>query len=117
MDVIYARGQATVAEVEAALEDPPSYSSIRALLRILEQKGFLTHREDGPRYVFLPIQPHQEASRSAIRRVLNTFFEGSLANAVAALVNTADSELSAEELRRIESLVQTAKAKSTQSKL
>ena len=114
MDVVHARGQATAAEVKSALADAPSYSTVRTLLRILERKGFLKHRESGPRYVFLPIESRQKASRQAIRRVLNTFFEGSLANAVAALVDTSDAKLSPEELRRIESLVRTAKTKSAE---
>jgi BlaI family penicillinase repressor len=114
MDIIYARGQVTAVEVESALADAPSYSTVRTLLRILERKGFLKHREEGPRYVFLPTEPHQKASRHAIQRVLNTFFEGSLANAVAALVDTSDAKLSPEELKRIEALVRAAKAKSSQ---
>ena len=114
MDIIHERGQATAAEVEAALTDAPSYSTVRTLLSILERKGFLKHREEGPRYVFLPTESRQKASRHAIRRVLNTFFEGSLANAVAALVDTSDAKLSPEELKRIEALVCAAKAKSSQ---
>jgi BlaI family transcriptional regulator, penicillinase repressor len=113
MDIVYARGEATAAEVESALADAPSYSTVRALLRILERKGFLKHREDGPRYVFLPTEPHQKASRHAIKRVLDTFFEGSLANAVAALVDTSDTKLSPEELKRIEALIRAAKSKSS----
>src|SRR5207253_2851751 len=87
MDIIYARGEATAAEVVDALPDPPSYSAVRALLRILEDKGHLRHRSDGPRYVFAPTQPRASASRSALKRVLHTFFEGSLSSAVAALVD------------------------------
>lgn len=113
MDIVYARGEATAAEVESALSDAPSYSTVRALLRILERKGFLKHREDGPRYVFLPTEPHQKASRHAIQRVLDTFFAGSLANAVAALVDTSDAKLSAAELKRIEALIRAAKTKSS----
>jgi len=113
MDIVHARGQATAAEVEAALADAPSYSTVRTLLSILERKGFLKHREEGPRYVFLPTESHQKASQHAIQRVLNTFFEGSLANAVAALVDTSDMKLSPEELKRIEALVRAAKAKSS----
>jgi predicted transcriptional regulator len=113
MDIIHARGQATAAEVEAAMADAPSYSTVRTLLSILERKGFLKHREEGPRYVFLPTESRQKASQHAIERVLNTFFEGSLANAVAALVDTRDARLSAAELKRIEELVRSAKSKTT----
>lgn len=109
MDVIYAQGEATAAEVVEGLADAPSYSTVRALLRILEEKGILTHREDGPRYVFTPTIPRDKASKSALNRVLNTFFEGSLANAVAALVDARDARLSPEELQRLEALIQQAR--------
>ena len=81
VDVIYARGQATAAEVTAALPDPPSYSAVRALLRILEHKGHLRHQEDGPRYVFLPTVSRDRARRSALRTLVKTFFDGSPARA------------------------------------
>jgi predicted transcriptional regulator len=109
MDVIYAQGEATAAEVVAGLADAPSYSTVRALLRILEDKGALTHREEGPRYVYAPTVPLEKASKSALNRVLNTFFEGSLANAVAALVDAKEGKLSEEELQRLESIIQQAK--------
>lgn len=112
MDIIYARGEATAAEVGEALPDPPSYSAVRALLRILEKKGHLKHREDGPRYVFMPTETREKASRSALKRVVQTFFEGSLSNAVAALVDAEAGKLSAEELQRLEAIVKAAKAKS-----
>ncbi|MDB6139264.1 MAG: CopY family transcriptional regulator [Verrucomicrobiaceae bacterium] len=109
MDVIYARGEATAAEIAEAITDAPSYSTVRALLRILEEKGALKHREDGPRYVFMPTQPHDQASRSALKGVLQTFFAGSLANAVAALVDTKEGRLSAEELKRLETIIKQAR--------
>jgi predicted transcriptional regulator len=111
MDIVYARGEASAADVSAALADPPSYSSVRALLRILEEKGHLMHREDGPRYVFLPTEPRAKASRSALRRVVETFFDGSLSGAVAALVDERGGKLSAEELERIEDIIAAAKKK------
>jgi predicted transcriptional regulator len=110
MDIIYTRGQATAAEVNAALPDPPSYSAVRTLLRILEEKGHIKHREEGPRYVYAPTQAREKASRSALRRVVATFFEGSLANAVAALVDEG-AKLSPEELKRIEAIIKKAKAR------
>lgn len=110
MDVIYTRGQATAAEVNAALPDPPSYSAVRTLLRILEEKGHIKHREEGPRFVYAPTQAREKASRSALRRVVETFFEGSLANAVAALVDEG-AKLSPEELKRIEGVIKKAKAR------
>jgi BlaI family penicillinase repressor len=111
MDVIFARGEATAAEVHAGLPDAPSYSAVRALLRILEDKGFLLHREDGPRYRFRPTQPAAHARRSALRQVVNSFFEGSLANAVAALVDAAEEKLPPEELARLEAVIKKAKTK------
>jgi len=92
MDIIYARGEAAAADVHESLPDAPSYSSVRTLLRILEEKGHLKHREDGPRYIFMPTEPRGRASRSALKRVLQTFF--------------------AAELQRIEAIIKAAKAKS-----
>jgi predicted transcriptional regulator len=107
MDVIYARGQATAAEVAAALPDPPSYSAVRALLRILEQKGHLRHQEDGPRYVFLPTVSRDRARKSALRNLVRTFFDGSPAQAAAALIDQA--ELSDEDMARLAELIDKAR--------
>src|ERR687896_674723 len=90
MDIIYTRGQATAAEVTAAFPAPPSYSAVRALLRILEQKGHVRHLQDGPRYVFLPTVSRDRARRSALRSLVKTFFDGSPAQAAAALIDQAD---------------------------
>src|SRR3954469_10220495 len=109
MDIIFARGESTAAEVVEALPDAPSYSTVRALLRILEEKGHLKHREDGKRYVFLPTEPVEKASRSALQQVVQTFFEGSLANAVAALVDAKDAPVSHEELKRLENVIKQAR--------
>jgi predicted transcriptional regulator len=109
MDVIYSMGEASAAEVVAGLADPPSDSTVRALLRILEDKEVLKHREDGPRYVYLPTEAPEKASRSALKQVVQTFFEGSLANAVAAFVDTQDTTLSAEEIKRLEAIIKQAK--------
>jgi BlaI family transcriptional regulator, penicillinase repressor len=111
MDIIYSRGEATAAEVGEALPDPPAHSTVRTLLRILEEKGHLKHREDGPRYIFLPTETRTKASRSALRRVVQTFFDGSLANAVAALVDGGGGKLSAAELQRIEAIVEAVRKK------
>ena len=107
MDVVYARGQATVAEVTAALPDPPSYSAVRALLRILEQKGHLRHQEDGPRYVFLPTVSRDRARRSALRNVVRTFFDGSSAQAAAALIDQA--QLSDADFQRLTDAIDKAR--------
>ena len=108
MDAIHARGEASAADVHAALPDAPSYSAVRALLRILE-KGVLKHREEGPRYVYSPTVSPVRARRSALRRVVKTFFEGSLANVVAALVD--GERITPEEMARIEAIIQAAKTK------
>src|SRR4051812_26790737 len=112
MDIIYARGEAAAADVHEALPDAPSYSAVRTFLRILEEKGHLKHREDGPRYIFMPTEPRAKASRSALKHVVQTFFDGSLSNAVAALVDGEGGKLSAEELQRIEAIIKSARAKS-----
>src|SRR5689334_8627146 len=91
MDVLHAKGAAAAAEVRSALPDPPSYSAVRALLRILEEKGFIRHREEGGRYVYLPRASKQAASRSALKRVVSTFFQGSATQAMAALLESADT--------------------------
>src|ERR1700761_3858541 len=116
MDIVYERGEAAAAGVREALPDAPSSSAVRTLLRILEEKGHLKHREDGPRYVFMPTEPRAKASRSALKRVVQTFFDGSLAGAVAALVDGEGGKVSAEELQRIEAIVQAAKAAKEKSK-
>ena len=109
MDIIFTRGEATAAEVSDDLPDDPSYSTVRTLLRILEEKGHLKHREDGQRYVYIPTRTRAAESKSALKRVVKTFFEGSLADAVAALVDTADGRLPAEELKRIEAIIRKAR--------
>jgi BlaI family penicillinase repressor len=111
MDIVFRRGEATAAEVNAALPDQPSYSTVRTLLRILEQKGHLKHREDGQKFVYSPTRTRAAESRSALKRVVNTFFEGSFSEAVAALVDTADGKLPAAELKRIEAIIKNAKSK------
>src|SRR5436309_8518671 len=105
MDVLHAREQATAAEVLAALPDPPGYSAVRALLRILEEKGHIRHRRDGARYVYLPRVSRENARRSALKRVVSTFFQGSVAQAMAALLETSDTHLSDTELTRLQQLI------------
>ncbi|HEY6146596.1 MAG TPA: BlaI/MecI/CopY family transcriptional regulator [Thermoanaerobaculia bacterium] len=109
MEAIYRTGQATATEVLESLPDPPSYSTVRALLRILETKGHLRHVADGTRYVFLPVVAPDRARRSAIQSLLETFFEGSREKAVAALLDASRSELSDTELDRISQLIENAR--------
>jgi predicted transcriptional regulator len=107
MDVIYARGQATAAEVAAALPDPPSYSAVRTLLRILEEKGHLRHEQEGPRYVFVPTVPRDRARRSALRNLVRTFFDGSAAQAVAALID--QGKMSNADFERLAKIIEKAR--------
>jgi predicted transcriptional regulator len=109
MDVVYRLGRATAAEVQEALPDPPSYSSVRALLRVLEEKGHLRHEQDGPRYVFLPTIPREKARRSALRQLVQTFFDGSTAQAVAALLGEPGAKLTDEDLDRLSRLIDQAR--------
>jgi BlaI family penicillinase repressor len=109
MDVLHAKGRATAAEVLAALPDPPGYSAIRALLRILEEKGHAKHRREGTRYVYGPRTSPELARRSALQRVVSTFFQGSVAQAMAALLETADTELSDTELTSLQQLIKKAR--------
>lgn len=109
MDAVYARGRATVAEVLEAIPDPPSYSSVRALMRILEEKGHLTHEQDGPRYVFLPTVPAETARESALRHLVKTFFDGSPEGAVAALLEIREGEMSQDEYERLAALIEQAR--------
>lgn len=109
MDVIHARGEAAAAEVLSALPDPPGYSAVRALLRILEEKGHLKHRCKGVRYIYSPSASPETARRSALRRVVATFFQGSAAQAMAALLEDADARPSDEELKRMQNLIQQAR--------
>ena len=108
MDILHARGQATAAEVLAALPQPPGYSAVRALLRILEDKGHVRHRQDGPRYVYLPRASHASASRSALKRLVATFFQGSVTQAVAALLESPDTKLSDADLDKLREMIKQA---------
>jgi predicted transcriptional regulator len=109
MDIIYTRGQASATEVMESLPDPPSYSAVRALLRVLEEKGHLRHKQDGQRYVYSPTVERERAKRSALRRVLQTFFDDSAEDAVAALLDISQERLSDDELKRMENLIKQAR--------
>ena len=101
MDVIYRLERATAAEVLDRLPEPPSYSAVRTLLRILEEKGHLRHEQDGQRYVYLPTVPRDSAKESALKHVLRTFFDNSTEQAVAALLDIRGEDLSEGELVRL----------------
>lgn len=107
LDILYAKSAATAAEVRDALPDPPSYSAVRALLRILEEKGHARHEAQGTRYVYLPSVPRERARNSALTRIVQTFFDGSAAQAAAALVDS--GTLSDDDLDRLSKLIDRAK--------
>src|SRR4051812_39343265 len=109
MDVLHARREAVAREVWREMPDPPSYSAVRALLRILEDKGHVRHREEGNRYVYIPRVSREKASRSALRRVVATFFGGSHRQAIAALLDDADAEMSDQDLKKLHNIINQAK--------
>jgi predicted transcriptional regulator len=109
MDVIYRRGSASAAEVHENLPDAPSYSAVRALLRILEDKGHLTHSQDGPRYLYTPVVPRDAARESALRNIVRTFFDGSATEAVAALLDMSHGRMTTDELDDLAGLISRAK--------
>ena len=106
MDVIYELKEATATQVLDRLPSPPGYSAVRALLRVLEHKGHLSHRQDGPRYVFTPTLPRERARRSALRHLLKTFFDNSTEDAVAALLDISGDKLSEQDYRRLTALIE-----------
>ncbi len=111
MDLIYQRGQATASEIQAAMADAPSYSTVRTLLRVLKDKGHVQQTTDGPRYVYSPtVSPHK-AKRSALQRIVATFFDGSAAAAMVTLIDMHGTRLSQEELQRLQGLIRAAKEK------
>jgi predicted transcriptional regulator len=114
MDVLYRRGRATVAEILEALPDPPSYSAVRAMLRVLEEKKHIKHEAEDLRYVFMPVVPREKARRSAAAHMLDTFFEGSAEQAVATLLDVSAKNLSAEDYERLAALIE--KARQTEAK-
>ncbi len=108
LEVLYRRGRATVAEVLAEMPEPPGYSAVRAMLRTLEEKGHARHEEQGPRYVYLPTVPVEAAKKSAARHLVDTFFDGSMEQAVATLLDSS-AKLSGDELDRIAALIEKAR--------
>jgi predicted transcriptional regulator len=109
MDIVYRRGEATAAQILADLSDPPSYSAIRALLRILVDKKHLQHRQDGPRYIYSPTLPRQTARARALAQVVNTFFEGSALKAASALLGSSQRKLTKAELDELGALIDAAR--------
>jgi predicted transcriptional regulator len=109
MDAVYRLGRASVSEVREQLADPPSYSAVRGMLNLLEEKGHLTHEQDGLRYMYRPTAARSQVRRSALRHLVQTFFDGSPTSAVAALLEMADGELSAADRARFAKMIAQAK--------
>ena len=108
-DIVYRRSSATAAEIRAELADPPSYSTVRTLLRVLLEKGHLKHKQDGPRYVYSPTLSAEKARRSALKQVLTTFFDGSAEKAMATLIDMSSAKLSQQDLNQLAQLIEHAK--------
>lgn len=111
MDIVYRRGRATAAEVQADLPDSPSNSAVRGMLRLLEEKGHVRHESDGPRYVYIPTADPSRVGRSAVRHLVRTFFDNSAGSAVAAMLGIYESHLNEADLDRLESLIEQVRSK------
>jgi len=109
MDVVYRLGQASAADVLENMPDPPGYSAVRTMLRLLEEKGFLRHDQDGPRYVYLPTISRDKARQSALTQLVQTFFDNSTEQTVAALLDMSKSKMSDAELERLSELIEKAR--------
>jgi predicted transcriptional regulator len=109
MDALYTLGKATVAQIQAGIADPPTYTALRTHLTILEKKGHVRHKSDGPRYVYEPRVAREQMARRAVRSMLQTFFDNSVEGVVAALLSQEDSKLTKAELDRLSKLIDKAK--------
>lgn len=109
MEILYQRGKASASEVREAMDDAPSYSAVRAMLRVLEEKGHVRHQEEGLKYVYVPVVAREKAKRSAVKHVLDTFFAGSPEQIVAALLDVSASKLTREELDRMAEMIEKAR--------
>src|SRR5215510_7863862 len=110
MDIVFRLGKASVGDVLNELPDPPSYSAVRGMLRLLEDKGYVRHRRDGLRYLYSPTVGQVQAQVSALRHLVNTFFGGSAADAAATLLELPDSNLSADDVSRLKKAIKQAKS-------
>ncbi|HTS74588.1 MAG TPA: BlaI/MecI/CopY family transcriptional regulator [Bryobacteraceae bacterium] len=109
MDILYQRGSASAAEVREGMENAPSYSAVRAMLRVLEEKGHVAHRSEGVKYVYLPTVKRDRAKRSALRHLLDTFFNDSPEQVVAALLDVSSAQLKPEDLERMAQMIEKAR--------
>ena len=115
MDILYQRGRATAAEIHEALPDPPTYSAVRAKLRVLEEKGHIRHEEEALRYVYVPVVARESARKSALRHMVSTFFQGSVEDTVAALLDLSSANLKKDDLERIAAMIEQARQEGEQS--
>ena len=109
MDILYRRGKASASEVREAMPEAPSYSAVRAMLRVLEEKGHVKHQAEGLKYVYVPVVAREKAKRSAVKHILDTFFGGSAEQIVAALLDVSATQLTREELDRMSAMIEKAK--------
>ena len=109
MDILYQRGKSSASEVREAMPDAPSYSAVRAMLRVLEDKGHVRHRSEGLRYVYLPMVAHEKARRSAVKHLVDTFFSNAPEDVVAALLDVSSPRVTREELDRMSEMIERAK--------
>jgi predicted transcriptional regulator len=108
MDALYTLGEATVGEVMDNIPDPPSYSAVRATLRVLEEKNHVKHKQDGPRYLYLPTVPRDKARSTALKHLVGTFFGGSVEQAVMALLSMPETKMSDDQLEKLAEQVRQA---------
>ncbi|MEM1294780.1 MAG: BlaI/MecI/CopY family transcriptional regulator [Verrucomicrobiota bacterium] len=111
MDLVWRIGEATARQVQEALPDKPANATVRTILRILEGKGYLTHREEGRKFIYAPVESREKTAESALRRLLGVFYNGSVSEAVSGLLQMKDTNLNADELERLEEMIRTAKQK------
>jgi predicted transcriptional regulator len=109
MDILYQRGKGSASEVREAMEAAPGYSAVRAMLRVLEEKGHVKHQAEGLKYVYVPVVARDKAKRSAVKHVMETFFNGSAEQIVAALLDVSSTRLTREELDRMSEMIEQAK--------
>ena len=111
MEIVHSRGRASAAEVLADIPDPPTYTAVRGMLRLLESKGYLRHEQDGPRYVYFPTADPQRVSKSALKHLVRTFFDNSASSAVAAMVGMYEADLTDDDLDALERVIGRARRK------
>lgn len=109
MDILYQRGKGSASDVREAMEDAPGYSAVRAMLRVLEEKGHVRHQAEGLKYVYVPVVAREKAKRSAVKHLLDTFFAGAPEQIVAALLDVSATRLTREELDRMSEMIEKAK--------